>query len=161
MTMSDKVIDVEARLKELGWELPPPPGPIGAYVPVVRSGCLLFLSGQLPMRSGKLELTGRVGDEVTVEQAQGEMRQATLNALAIIRGELGSLNHVRRIVRLGGHVASAPGFGDQPGVTNAASEMFLALFGAERGCHARLALGAASLPRNACVELELIVECEE
>lgn len=159
--MSDKIVDVEERLKELGWTLPAPPGPIGAYVPVVRTGCLLFLSGQLPMREGKLALTGRVGDELTVEQAQDEMRQAALNALAIIKAELGSLNHVRRIVRLAGHVASAAGFGDQPGVTNAASEMFLALFGPERGCHARLALGAASLPRNACVELELIVECDE
>ncbi len=159
--MSEKMFDIEQRLSELGWVLPEAPGPIGAYVPVVRSGCLLFLSGQLPMRSGQLAVSGRVGEEVSIEQAQDEMRQATLNALAIIRGELGSLNQVRRIVRLTGHVASAVGFGDQPAVTNAASEMLLALFGPEHGCHARLALGAAALPRNAAVELELIVECDE
>lgn len=159
--MTDKIIDVEERLQELGWQLPTAPGPIGAYVPVVRSGCLLFVSGQLPMRQGKLAITGRVGDKVTIDQAQDEMRQAALNALAIIRGELGSLNHVRRVVRIAGHVASAPDFGGQPDVTNAASEMFLSLFGPERGCHARLALGAAALPREACVELEVIVECDE
>ncbi len=151
----------EEKLKELGWRLPPPAGPIGAYVPVVRTGNLLFVSGQLPLRDGQLRVTGRVGDEVGQAQAQDEMRQAALNALAIIRAELGSLDQVRRVVRLVGHVCSAAGFAGQAAVTNAASEVFLEVFGAERGSHARLALGAAALPKNAAVELEVIVEAEE
>ena len=151
----------EKRLKELDIQLPAAPGPIGAYVPVVRTGSLLFVSGQLPTRDGELVAVGRVGDKVAPEEAQGAMRQATLNALAIIRAELGSLDQVRRIVRLVGHVSSAPEFTGQTTVTNAASELLLDIFGPERGSHARLALGAAALPRNAPVELELIVEAEE
>ena len=151
----------EARLKELGWQLPAAAGPIGAYVPVVRSGGLLFVSGQLPVRDGELRATGHVGGDLTETQAQDEMRQAALNALAIIRAELGSLDQVRRVVRLVGHVSSAADFTGQATVTNAASEVFLAIFGPERGSHARLALGAASLPKNAAVELEVIVEAEE
>jgi enamine deaminase RidA (YjgF/YER057c/UK114 family) len=151
----------EDKLKSLGWRLPPAPGAIGAYVPVVQAAGLLFLSGQLPMRDGKLTATGRVSDTVTEDQAKEAMRVAALNALAIIRAELGSLDRVRRVVRLVGHVASTPDFGGQPNVTNAASEVFLEVFGPERGSHSRLALGAASLPRNAPVELEVIVEAEE
>jgi enamine deaminase RidA (YjgF/YER057c/UK114 family) len=151
----------EDKLKELGITLPPAPGPIGAYVPVVRTESLLFVSGQLPTREGKLVCTGHVGQDVTVEQAQEAMRQAAYNALAIIRAELGSLDQMRRVVRLVGHVSSAPDFTDQAAVTNAASEVFLKVFGPEQGCHARLALGAAALPKNAPVELELIVEAEE
>jgi len=153
----------EERLKELGWQLPPAPGPIGAYVPVVRTGSLLFISGQLPVRKGQLpaEFTGRAGDILEADVAQEAMRQAALNALSIIRAELGSLDQVRRVVRLVGHVGSAPGFTDQAAVTNAASEVFLEVFGPERGSHARLALGAAALPKGSVVELELIVEAEE
>lgn len=151
----------EDKLREWGLELPPAPGPIGAYVPVVRTGSLLFISGQLPTREGKLMFTGHVGQEVTVEQAQEAIRQAALNALAIIRAELGTLDQVRRVVRLVGHVSSAPTWTEQATVTNAASEVFLKVFGPERGSHARLALGAAALPKNAPVELEVIVEAEE
>jgi enamine deaminase RidA (YjgF/YER057c/UK114 family) len=154
-------MSVDDRLSELGWSLPPAAGPIGAYVPVVRTGNLLFVSGQLPLRDGKLRLTGHVGGAVSLEDAQEEMRQAALNALAIVRAELGSLEQVRRVVRLVGHVASVAGFTDQALVTNAASEVFLKLFGPERGSHARLALGAAALPKGAPVELEVIVEAEE
>jgi len=151
----------EARLKELGWQLPAPAGPLGAYVPVVRTGSLLFVSGQLPVRDGKLPVTGHVGADVTEAQAQDEMHQAALNALAIIRAELGSLDQVRRVVRLVGHVSSRADFTGQTAVTNAASEVFLAIFGPERGSHARLALGAAALPKNSPVELEVVVEAEE
>ena len=151
----------ESTLRKLGWKLPPPPGPIGAYVPVVRSGSLLFVSGQLPTRDGELIHTGTVGKDVTEQEAQECMRQASLNALSIVRAELGSLDQVRRVVRLVGHVASAPGWGGQTTVTNAASEVFQQVFGTERGSHARLALGAAALPRSSPVELEVIVEAEE
>ena len=153
----------EERLKKLGWRLPPAPGPIGAYVPVVRSGSLLFVSGQLPVRDGELppEFVGHAGDAVSAETAQEAIRQAAMNALSILCAELGSLDQVRRVVRLVGHVSSAPHFFDQAAVTNAASEVFLEVFGPERGSHARLALGAACLPRNSVVELETIVEAEE
>jgi enamine deaminase RidA (YjgF/YER057c/UK114 family) len=136
------------------------PPAVGTYVPAVRTGNLLFVSGQLPMRDGKLTATGRVGDTVSEDQAREAMRAAVLNALAIIRSELGSLDRVKRVVRVVGFVACTPGFGNQPQVTNAASEMFLELFGKERGSHSRLALGAAALPRNSPVELDVIVEVE-
>ncbi|HOI54153.1 MAG TPA: RidA family protein [Phycisphaerae bacterium] len=154
-------MSIEDRLSELGWKLPPAAGPLGAYVPVVRTGNLLFVSGQLPLRDGKLRITGHVGGPVSEAQAQEEMRQAAFNALAIVRAELGSLDQVRRVVRLVGYVASAPDFTEQAAVTNAASEVFLKLFGPERGSHARLALGAAALPKGSPVELELIIEAEE
>ena len=150
----------ETNLERLRWRLPPLPPAIGTYVPAVRTGNLLFVSGQLPMRDGNLVAVGRVGDTVTEVQAKEAMRVATLNALAVIRTELGSLNRVRRVVRVVGYVACTPEFGNQPQVVNAASEMFLQLFGRQRGSHARLALGAASLPKNSPVELEVIVEVE-
>jgi enamine deaminase RidA (YjgF/YER057c/UK114 family) len=153
-------MNAEQRLKDLGWQLPAAPGPLGAYVPVVRVGNLLFLSGQLPLRDGQLTATGLVGAAISEDAAKEAMRQAALNALAIIRAELGSLDRVRRIVRLTGYVACTSEFANQPAVTNAASEVFLQLFGPERGCHARSAVGAVSLPRQAPVELEVIVEVE-
>ena len=141
----------ENNLERLRWTL---------YVPAVRTRNLLFVSGQLPMRDGNLVAVGRVGDAVTEAQAREAMRAATLNALAVIRTELGSLNRVRRVVRVVGYVACTPEFGNHPQVVNAASEMFIQLFGRQRGSHARLALGAASLPKNSPVELEVIVEVE-
>lgn len=146
------------RLAELQLTLPPAPKPIGAYVPAVRTGSLLFLSGQLPLADGQLssEFTGRVGDSVSIEIAQAAARQATINALAIIHDVVG-LEHVKRIVRLAGHINSAPEFVHQPQVLNAASELLAAVFGVA-GVHARLALSAVALPLNACIELELIVE---
>ena len=150
----------EKNLKAMGLALPALPPAVGAYVPAVRTGNLLFLSGQLPMREGKLTATGRVGDAVTEEQAKDAMKAAAMNALAILRAELGSLDRVKRVVRVVGYVACTPDFGNQPQVTNAASELFLQVFGRHRGSHSRLALGAASLPRNSPVELDVIVEIE-
>ncbi|MHB9108034.1 MAG: RidA family protein [Armatimonadota bacterium] len=146
------------RLEALGLSLPPAPKPIGAYIPVVRTGNLLFLSGQLPLVEGKLpaEYTGKLDAEVSVATAQAAARQATLNALAIIDDAVG-LKHVTRVVRLAGHIASAPEFTGQPTVLNAASELLAAVFG-DAGIHARLALGSAVLPLGACIEIELIVE---
>lgn len=151
----------EERIAKMGLALPAAPGPIGAYVPVVRTENLLFVSGQLPLVDGELHVTGHVGGEVSPEQAADAMRRAVLNALSIIRAELGSLDQVRRVVRLVGHVSSAPDFFGQTDVTNAASELLQEVFGPARGSHARLALGAAALPKNSPIELELIIEAEE
>jgi enamine deaminase RidA (YjgF/YER057c/UK114 family) len=147
----------EEQLHALGLELPPAPKPVGAYVPAVRTGNLVFISGQLPMKEGKLMATGHVGREVTLAEAQACARQAALNALAVVAGEIGGLAKVARIVRITGHVASAPGFTDQAKVLNAASELLAQVFG-DAGRHSRAAVGAAELPLGAPVELEMIVE---
>ncbi|MFZ5861635.1 MAG: RidA family protein [Nitrospirota bacterium] len=146
----------EQRLTALGLALPPPPKPVASYVPAVRSGDVLFLSGILPMKDGKPAWTGKIGRELTVEQGAEAARLACLNALAVVKAELGSLDAVARIVRLSGHVASAEGFTQQPAVVNGASDLLVAIFG-DAGRHARLALGAYELPLGAAIELELIV----
>lgn len=147
----------DERLAQLGIELPAPPKPVATYIPAVRAGDLLFLSGVLPFREGKLAVEGKLGGAVSVERGYEAARLALLNALAIVRGELGSLDGVRRVVRLVGHVASAEGFVQQPAVVNGASDLLVQLFG-EAGRHARVAVGAAELPLNAPVELELILQ---
>jgi enamine deaminase RidA (YjgF/YER057c/UK114 family) len=147
----------DQRLKELGVELPAAPKPVANYVPAVRTGRLLFLSGVLPMREGRLSCAGKLGKDLTVEQGAEAARLALLNALAIVKGELGSLDRVAKVVRMTGHVASAEGFAQQPAVINGASDLLVVLFG-DRGRHARVAVGAAELPLNAPVELDLIIE---
>ncbi len=147
----------ETKLAELGLTLPTPAAPLGAYVPTVRAGQLVFVSGTLPMKDGQLLFTGRLGAEVTLEQGYAAARQATINALGSLRAEIGSLDRVKRIVRVEGHVASAAGFTDQPKVINGASELLGEIFGAA-GAHARLAVGANELPLGAPVEVALIVE---
>lgn len=147
----------EDRLTQMGLELPLPPKPVATYVPAVQAGELLFLSGVLPFRDGKLTLVGKLGQELTVEQGYEESRVALLNALAIVRSHLGTLDRVKQVVRLVGHVASADGFVQQPAVINGASDLLVKLFG-ETGRHARVAVGAVQLPLNASVELELILQ---
>lgn len=147
----------DARLRELHIELPSPPKPVASYVPAVRSGNLLFLSGVLPFRDGQLTFTGKVGREVTPDQGRDAARTAVLNALAIARQELGALDRIKKMVRMVGHVASAEGFVQQPAVINGASDLLVQIFG-EAGRHARVAVGAAELPLNSPVELELIIE---
>ncbi|KPK48637.1 MAG: LysR family transcriptional regulator [Planctomycetes bacterium SM23_25] len=147
----------EQRLRDMGLELPPAPKPVGAYIPAVRTGNLVFVSGQLPMKGGALMATGHVGAEVSLEAAQGCARQAALNALAVVAAEAGGLANVARVVRLTGHVASAAGYTDQALVMNAASELVGACLG-DAGRHSRAALGAAELPLGSPVELEMIVE---
>ncbi|CUS39420.1 conserved hypothetical protein [Candidatus Nitrospira nitrosa] len=147
----------EAKLKELGLTLPDPPKPVANYVPVVRVGDLLFLSGVLPSRDGQLIMTGKLGGNLTIEQGIEASRVAVLNGLSIIRSAAGSLDRVQQIVKMVGHIASAPGFTDQPQVLNGASDLLVSLFG-DAGRHARVAVGAAELPRHAPVEIELIVE---
>lgn len=147
----------ESKLSELGLTLPAPPQPVANYVPVVRTGNLLFLSGVLPSRDGRLIMTGKLGENLTVEQGIEAARAAMLNGLSIVRSEAGSLDRVTRIVKMVGYIASAPGFIDQPQVLNGASDLLVSLFG-EAGRHARVAVGAAELPRRSPVEIELIVE---
>lgn len=150
-------MSVDDRLKELGITLPQAPKPVAIYIPAVRSGNLLFISGQLPTENGQLPETGKLGAGVSVEQGQAAARRGTLNALAIARDMLGNLDNVVQVVRLVGHVASAEGFTQQSVVVNGASELLGQIFG-DKGKHARLALGAAELPLGAPVEIELILE---
>lgn len=147
----------ENKLRDLGLTLPAPPKPVANYVPVVKTGDLLFLSGVLPSRDGRLVMTGKLGENLNVEQGMEAARVAVLNGLSIIRSVAGSLDHVKQIVKMVGYIASAPGFTDQPQVLNGASDLLVSLFG-DAGRHARVAVGAAELPRQAPVEIELIVQ---
>lgn len=149
-------MSVTARLSELGIELPPVVKPVAAYVPAVRTGNLVYTAGQLPMVDGALPVTGKVGAEVSAEDAKAWARTCALNALAAVNSVVG-IDEVTRVVKVVGFVASAPGFGGQPGVINGASELLGEVFG-EAGTHARSAVGVSELPLNAPVEVELIVE---
>lgn len=150
-------MSIETRLTELGIDLPSPAKPVGTYVAAVRTGDLVFTAGQLPLKDGRLIATGNVPSDVDVAAAQAGARQAALNALAAIKAEVGSLDAVRRIVRVNCFVNSEAGFTDQAKVANGASEVLKDIFGAA-GVHTRCAIGAAELPLNAAVELDLIVE---
>jgi enamine deaminase RidA (YjgF/YER057c/UK114 family) len=147
----------EDRLKSLGLTLPPVPKPLSAYIPAVRTGNLLFLSGIIPSVNGTLLYPGKVGRELSLEEGKEAARVTLLNALAVIRAECDSLDAVHRIIRLSVHVASAEGFMDQSKVADGASNLLVEVFG-ENGRHARVALGAAELPFGAPIELEMIVE---
>jgi enamine deaminase RidA (YjgF/YER057c/UK114 family) len=149
--------DPEARLRELGYELPAVPDPAGAYVPATRAGTLIFTAGQVALEEGELHHTGKVGDAVSLEEARQAARICALNALAAAAAEAGGLNNIRRIVKVTGFVASAPDFNDQPQVINGASELIGEVFG-EAGLHARSAVGVAELPLDAPVEVELVAE---
>ena len=147
----------EERLAELGLTVPEVPTPVAAYVPAVRSGQHVFTSGQLPLRDAVLLLTGKVGGEVTAEEAVECARQCALNALAAVRAEVGELSAVKRVVKAVVFVASTPDFTGQPGVANGASELLGSVFG-DIGRHARSAVGVSALPLDAPVEVELVVE---
>lgn len=144
------------RLAELGIELPEVVAPLAAYVPAVRTGTLVYTAGQLPIAAGELLRTGKVGGDVSPEDAKQLARVCGLNALAAVHSLVG-IDSVVRVVKVVGFVASAPGFGGQPGVINGASELFGEVFG-EAGAHARSAVGVSELPRDAPVEVEIIVE---
>lgn len=151
---------VEERLREAGYPVPEPPRPVAAYVPWTKSGRWVFTSGQLPFRDGRLVAVGRVGEEVSPEDALRAAEMAVVNALAVVRSAIGDLDRVVQVVRLTGYVASAPGFRGQASVVNGASELLLKAFG-EKGRHVRTAVGVAELPLGAPVEVELMVEVEE
>jgi enamine deaminase RidA (YjgF/YER057c/UK114 family) len=146
----------EEKLTSLGLALPEAPKPVATYVPAVQTGNLLFLSGVLPMRNGQLAFTGKLGRDLTVPEWIEAAKVAILNALAIAKQELGSLDRITRVVKVVGHVASADGFAEQPQVLNGASDLLVAIFG-DAGRHARVATGAAELPRGAAVEIEVIL----
>jgi enamine deaminase RidA (YjgF/YER057c/UK114 family) len=147
----------EERLAELGLSVPEVAKPVAAYVPAVRTGNYVFTSGQLPMRSGELMTTGKVGGEVTQEEAVACAQQCALNAIAAVKAEIGDLALVRRIVKVVAFVASTPDFTGQPQVANGASELFGTVFG-DAGLHARSAVGVPVLPLDSPVEVEIVVE---
>jgi len=147
----------EDKLKELGIELPVAPSPLGSYVPVTRTGNLVFLSGILPLAEGNLLRRGKVGENVSIDDAKEDAKIAVMNALAVLRYHVGSLNAIKRCIKITGYVASSPDFTEQPKVLNAASDLLYEIFG-EAGRHARAAVGVSVLPLNAPVEIEFIFE---
>ena len=149
----------EERLQELGVSLPSPAVPVAAYVPCVRTGNLVYVSGQVPVVDGKPSHLGHLGDQVDLEDGRSAARTCAVNVLAALKAELGELSRVRRVVKVTGFVASTPGFTDHPKVVNAASELFGDAFG-DAGRHARAAVGVAALPLGVPVEVEAIVEVE-
>ena len=152
--------DPEARLRELGYELPDVPEPAGAYVPATRAGHLIFTAGQLPFAAGELRATGKVGAGVSLEEAQRAAGLCALNALAAAAAVAGGLDRIGRVVKVTGFVASAPEFNQQPEVVNGASGLIGEVFG-EAGLHARSAVGVAELPLDAPVEIELVAELRD
>lgn len=152
-------MSVEARLAELGLELPEVATPAGAYVPAVISGNLVFTAGQIPLVDGKLMAEGRLGAEISAEAGKEIAQRCALNAIAAVKSVLGDLERVKKVVKVVGFVASTPEFTAQPGVVNGASELLQAAFG-DKGIHARSAVGVAVLPLKSPVEVELIVEFE-
>jgi len=150
----------EERLQELGVSLPAPATPVAAYVPCVRTGDLVYVSGQVPMVDGKPSHLGHLGDDVDLEAGRAAARTCAVNVLAALKVELGELSRVRRVVKVTGFVASTADFTDHPKVVNAASELFGDVFG-DAGRHARAAVGVAALPLGVPVEVEAIVEVED
>jgi enamine deaminase RidA (YjgF/YER057c/UK114 family) len=150
-------VGAEGRIAELGLELPPAPSPVASYVPVAVSGNLAFVSGQVPIADGKLLWTGKLGAELGEEAGALAARRCGLQALSALRAALGSLDRVRRIVKVSVFVASADGFTSQSKVANGASDLFVDIFG-DAGRHARAAVGVRELPLGAPVEVELVAE---
>lgn len=147
---------IEEKIKSIGINLPIPPPPAGSYIAVVKSGNLLYVSGQIPMEDGKVTFTGKVSDE-NIGTAQKAARICAINILAQLKKELGDLEKISRIIRLSGFVNSVPEFTQHPKVINAASDLFYEIFG-ECGKHSRIAVGVGSLPLNSMTEIDAIVE---
>ena len=148
---------IEERLTELGLELPEPTKPLASYVPVRVSGSLAHVSGQTPSEAGSPLWTGRLGEDVSIEDGQAAAQRCALQVLSVLKAELGDLSRVRRFVQVTVYVASAPGFTDQPKVANGASDLFVDVLG-DDGRHARAAIGVASLPLGVPVEVSAVVE---
>ena len=151
--------DPEARLAELGIELPPAPDPVANYVNGVRTGDLIFLAGKGPRRADGTEIRGKLGADLTIEEGYEGARLTAINQLSVLKAMLGDLSKVKRVVKVLGMVNSDPDFVEQPAVINGFSDLIVEVFG-ERGKHARAAVGMASLPRGQAVEIEMIVEVE-
>ena len=150
-------MSIQSKLAELGLTLPVAAAPVAAYVPAVRTGNLVFTAGQLPLVDGKIPFVGKVGSDVTPEQAKDMAQICALNALAAI-SLVADIDQIERVVRVGGFVNGVPGFVAIPQVINGASELLIKLFGEVNGKHARTAIGVAELPLNAPVEVEMVVE---
>lgn len=151
------MINLESKLAELKIDVPPVPGPFGAYIPAKQVGNLIFVSGQLPMKDGKLMATGQIPSRCSVEDAKLAARQCAINALAAVNTLPGGVGQLKGIVRIGAFVSSDPNFTQQPAVANGASEFLQELFG-DPGKHARAAVGVNTLPLDAAVEVEFIFE---
>lgn len=151
--------DAESKLKQLGITLPQPPKPVANYVSAVRTGNLIFLAGAGPRKEDGTYITGRLGQDMQIDQGYQAARLIGINQLAVLKTELGNLNKVKRIVKVLGMVNSAPTFTDQPKVVNGFSDLMVEIFG-ERGKHARSAVGMAALPMNIAAEVEMVVEVE-
>ena len=150
---------IEEKIKPLEITLPNPPIPAGSYIPAIKTGNLLFISGQIPMENGKVLFTGKVTDE-NLETAQKSARMCAINLLAQMKRELGSLDKVKKIVRLSGFVNSDTEFYQHPKVINAASDLFFEIFG-DKGKHSRIAVGVACLPLNSMTEIDAVIEFSE
>jgi enamine deaminase RidA (YjgF/YER057c/UK114 family) len=150
----------EAKVAELKLELPPAPKPVAVYRPVVISGNLAYVSGHGPLRTDKTLIVGRVGDDLSVDQGKAAARQVGLGILATLRAQLGSLDRVKRVIKVLGMVNSTPDFKEHPSVINGCSELFADVWGTENGIGARSAVGMGSLPGNIAVEIEAIFELE-
>ena len=150
---------IEEKLTSLGIKLPIPPTPAGSYVPAIKTGNLLFISGQIPMEEGKVVCTGKVTDD-NLETAQKSAKMCAINLLAQIKRELGSLDKVTKVVRLSGFINSDAEFYQHPKVINAASDLFFEIFG-DKGKHSRIAVGVACLPLNSMTEIDAVIEFSE
>ena len=148
---------IEEKLESLGILLPTPPKPAGSYIPVVRTGNLVFVSGQIPMKDGQVQFKGQVPTSISVEDAQSAARLCIINVLAQLKSELGTLDKISKIVKVSGFVNCVQEFYEHPKIINAASDLLFEIFG-ENGKHARVALGVKSLPLNSVVEIDLIAE---
>ena len=150
---------IEEKLKTLKITLPSPPKPAGSYIPVVVSGNMAFVSGQIPIQEGKVAFTGKIPSKQSLEEGQKAAKLCIINALAQIKQELGDLDRIKKIIRISGFVNSAEDFTKQPFVINAASDLLFEIFG-EKGKHSRIAVGVASLPLDSTVEIDMVVEFE-
>ena len=148
---------IEDKLRELSIELPTPPSPAGSYIPVVTTGNLAFVSGQIPMRDGKVVFEGKVPEQQSLESARDAAKICIINGLAQLKANLGSLDKITKFVRISGFVNSNPEFTEQPKVINAASDLLVEIFG-DMAKHSRIAVGVASLPLNSTVEIDMVVE---
>ncbi|KUG26873.1 endoribonuclease l-psp [hydrocarbon metagenome] len=151
---------LEEKLNEMGIDIPEAPKPLASYIPAVVSGNLVYTAGQVPLENGKINFTGLVGRDLTIEAAQKAAKICAINCLSAIKSVLGDLNRIERILKLTVFVASAEGFVDQPKVANGASDFVVELFG-EKGKHVRSAVGVSGLPINAPVEIEMIAEIKK
>jgi enamine deaminase RidA (YjgF/YER057c/UK114 family) len=148
---------IEDKLRELSIDLPTPPSPAGSYIPVVTTGNLAFVSGQIPMKEGKVVFEGKVPNEQSLDAARDAAKICIINGLAQLKANLGSLDKITKFIRISGFVNSNPEFTEQPKVINAASDLLVEIFG-DMAKHSRIAVGVASLPLNSTVEIDMVVE---